>query len=348
MRFKEFYSVSLIFCLTSVCCVNFEDISSDASAVFRVCEEFFMKKSIQFDIIGFGRSNDRKILDMVGDVGIKVNKRSPSKIIFIDTQQVIRLAFSRPALIITLNDSLNLLHERVTLANFNGRPIKFLTYVYGQIGFMGVIDQYLSHYVGKFHHFEYLILHNGSEIALSTFEWFSPEYCNEAHLIKINTFDKESQKWQKPLVHEKFQNFHGCNLIMPVSQYSTNYYNDTFTHKKLGTIVDTFYAASQVANFTPRIIKIKTSDHYEMYKPSVHFLTMLEAKDISNYHMMPTFIQHTNFIVISASAPYTIYEKLFLPFDKTTWAFLITTFAIAFSVIFVVNFMPHSDLWRTS
>ena len=34
---------------------------------------------------------------------------------------------------------------------------------------------------------------------------------------------------------------------------------------------------------------------------------------------------------------YSNYEKLFLPFDRTTWILLIFTFSVAFGVIFVAN-----------
>jgi hypothetical protein len=339
MRIKNLNYVLLFFCATSVCCVNFEDISSDAKAVFEVCEEFFIKKSIEFDIIGYGRFNDKKILDMINEVGMKIGGRSPSKIILIDTQQFDRLSLSRPALIITSNDSLNMLHASVDLDNFHGRPIKFLTYAYGEI-FNILSDQYLTYSFGKIHHYEYFILQRKGEIALSTLEWFSPEYCNEAHLKKISIFDKKSQKWLKPLVYEKFQNFHQCNLILGVYSHTINYYPDRFTNKKLGTVVDTFFGASQVANFTPQIHQFNTDDDFEKYKLSVFFMTMAK-RDFLNYNWMPAYFQHISHIVVSTSAPYSIYEKLFLPFDKTTWAFLIITFAIAFSVIFVVNFMPQ-------
>jgi hypothetical protein len=37
---------------------------------------------------------------------------------------------------------------------------------------------------------------------------------------------------------------------------------------------------------------------------------------------------------------YTSYEKLLLPFDFTTWCFLLITFFSAFAIIFIIDLMP--------
>jgi hypothetical protein len=38
---------------------------------------------------------------------------------------------------------------------------------------------------------------------------------------------------------------------------------------------------------------------------------------------------------------FTSYEKLLLPFDLTTWCFLLITFFSAFAIIFVIDLMPE-------
>ena len=53
------------------------------------------------------------------------------------------------------------------------------------------------------------------------------------------------------------------------------------------------------------------------------------------------FAIENHYLLITPSELYTNYEKLFFPFDQTTWILLTLTFSIAFAVILVVNQLPR-------
>lgn len=59
------------------------------------------------------------------------------------------------------------------------------------------------------------------------------------------------------------------------------------------------------------------------------------------FHIGSFFAEGTYQVIIPPSASYDSYEKMLLPFDKTTWFFLTMVFGAAFAIIFVINLMPR-------
>jgi hypothetical protein len=59
-----------------------------------------------------------------------------------------------------------------------------------------------------------------------------------------------------------------------------------------------------------------------------------------NYFLMtPSFDINAFVFAVPPGKPLSNYEKLFLPFDETTWLFLGLTFGIGFCAIFTINQM---------
>jgi hypothetical protein len=72
---------------------------------------------------------------------------------------------------------------------------------------------------GKIIEQEYFLIETKHSIHLATFEWFTEDECNRKNLMILNTFSRISGRWMKELKdHQKFKNFHGCNMVMVISK----------------------------------------------------------------------------------------------------------------------------------
>ena len=59
-------------------------------------------------------------------------------------------------------------------------------------------------------------------------------------------------------------------------------------------------------------------------------------------HTTSTFTSFTLQFLTTPGVLYTSYEKLLMPFDKTTWFLLIITFCISFVVIIITKLLPRA------
>lgn len=71
---------------------------------------------------------------------------------------------------------------------------------------------------------EYFVVEEEETIRLLTFTWYTPEKCNEAQLVEVNSFDKSSRRWQhENFMIDKFSHFHGCQSILCSSEGCPNF-----------------------------------------------------------------------------------------------------------------------------
>ncbi|CAG9808659.1 unnamed protein product [Chironomus riparius] len=216
------------------------------------------------------------------------------------------------------------------------------------------IEQFLFATLGRLTSFEYILHDTSDSINLVTFEWFTIEGCNQPAIEKINSMNKTTLKWDKKLeTLKKYRNFYNCKLISGVTlEIKNTFYIDKFSDKPKGLLVDIFMAMSKYVNFNPwiQIVSFDLQTRPEKRVPSDYFLFQ-EHKKIqvlheirtqvdSNYHVSMTFAESSLIFLITPGEPYTISEKLFLPFDDETWIWLTLTFVVTFIVILILNRMP--------
>lgn len=163
------------------------------------------------------------------------------------------------------------------------------------------------------------------------------------------------EKWKNPLkIDEKYRNYHNCTLkvsstifqipifdlifiqvpfIMSVLPENTvNVINDV--REKRDIIEEKFIQVfAQQGNFTINLTKISDNSITHVY-----FSTYL-LNDIAHKHFSMAFYQEEYTYMTTPAEAYSSYEKVLLPFDVTTWIFLIITFGAAFVVIFIINRM---------
>jgi hypothetical protein len=221
----------------------------------------------------------------------------------------------------------------------------------------------LLFYVPKFRNFDesnfsnssphntnsYFLFESRTKINLKVFQRWSEKSCDIKHFLTLNSFDKRTKIWKNQLeTTENFQNFNGC----PLKIFSGVYRLPTFEiiidlglssiHKEIGSLMkrrnrkenEILKIFSEFGNFS--IIQGKTKFDKDL--------------DVSQFDWIPephlscvaAVTQHSLATMYSPSEPYTNYEKMILPFDDTTWTYLILVLCAAFVGILVINQTPRA------
>ncbi|KAG5669477.1 hypothetical protein PVAND_017364 [Polypedilum vanderplanki] len=210
--------------------------------------------------------------------------------------------------------------------------------------------------------FQYFIFTNGNFIYVATLELYSVEYCAQRDFKFLGVFDKNTSSWKIQLKpYEKFSNFHGCELVFGKNRFVNDFFS--YFEKKvieleneiLGLFNDLIQIMAKEFNFTI---------YYQIYHndPRTGDFVMMELGGIQNkfpnviFQSQPQLfmvidddkqitsqIYHqTRIFLVSPGPRYTMYEKLYLPFDNMIWILLIVTFFTAFIVILIVNKMSQN------
>ncbi|KAG5668717.1 hypothetical protein PVAND_016645 [Polypedilum vanderplanki] len=168
---------------------------------------------------------------------------------------------------------------------------------------------------------------NSSTLKLVTHEWFEYGSCNKRKLVALNKFDINSKRWQKNLTnHEKFKNFNQCEIKVQ-DQFNVTRHK---TRKTLPFQLPFMEIVAEYANFTLNFTLIPVNN--SQLEIRAGFITFHYKYSITSFY------QTVNLgLIVTDGELFTDYEKLLLPFDKTTWILLIGTFFVKFMIIFIVN-----------
>jgi len=369
MKIKELFVIICI--LSTIICENrllypkHTDHQAIAVAITTICYKFFIEKSIKFEVIVFGatshHSNDvinqylQIINDKYGTNIVKSIKYNPN---------LKEIVVSNSAIIFLLN-SYAIFDFSNYLVNDDRFHIgqRYLIYVDEKLKDVPVYLKFYSDFTHQTR-YVYYIVNYPNEVALLTHEYFTEGHCNEPILLTLNMFAKEYLSWYEKLEdHNKFQNFHGCELVLVepfgiflnymnrnqeimdcLRSKSLNYCRFLIYHEEpTGFFVELFKIVSKMTNFKAIVQVQVTNDSRTPYNIS-DTNPIVKFKLGSFYHDIGSLTKlyfDSNFLI--AATPnefYTNYEKLLLPFDELTWIFLLLTFLVAFIVVFVMKFAP--------
>lgn len=164
------------------------------------------------------------------------------------------------------------------------------------------------------------------------------------------------KKWKNPLeIPQKYQNYHNCTINVASTIFRIFLLDIIFEKapfimsilpSEIADIVNEVRSARDIieanfvkifaekGNFTLKTVTDKSIAQIE-------FITTT-FRDTPYKHFSMAYYQEEYILMVTPAEAYSSYEKLLLPFDITTWALLITTFAISFLVIVIVNRMPDN------
>jgi len=372
MNLKE---VFVIFCCSMlISCslsVNNPEIDAISTAIAEVCEEYFIKKSIEFDVILYGEPTSR-LFDIIDGLLDKIVSQSTIIVERVNNIDRWHHKLERSAVVFISNEYfLNKFSKTTRFGNSFPKELTFLTFFEEvfyyfmnlQTPFVGGYNSdktsVISHqvFIGNFHH--------ADKVELLTIDHFRDGSCNKAKLISVNSFVKSTRKWTTTLeVYKRFDNFNGCKLTV-LESWSPYLYpkegndrvNECYRNEQedcqtlqtylaettglQGFTFDIFEIAGKIANFSPSL-------EIHVYEDQLKTLTKPVAQTfISSYSEILRGFAPTSMIFdvsfVLAATPsefYNNYEKLWLPFDRATWIILFSTFFVVFVAIFCLNFMP--------
>jgi len=351
--------------------INSPEIDAISTAIAEVCEEYFIKKSIEFDVILYGEPTSRLNDIIDGFLDKIVNQTS---IIVEHVNNIYRWhhKLERSAVVFISNEYfLNKFSNYAGLVNLFPKELTFLTfyedaYYYFenlQIPFVGEYNYDETSVIS--HQIYIAIQHYADKVELITIDHFVDGSCNKAKLISINSFVISTRKWETNLtVYKRFDNFHGCQMTV-LEYWSPHLYPkegnerivDCFRNERencqtlqtflaqttglQGFTFEIFKIAGKIANFTPSFnIHVFTDQSETLTKPVVK--TFISGYSQIPFGFAPTSMTFDVSYILAATPSefYNNYEKLWLPFDRPTWIILFLTFLVVFVAIFCLSFMP--------
>jgi len=376
-----FVKIFIIFC----CCtsadsaIHSQNQTSEeflvSTAIADVCEEFFVKRSIKFDLIIYGKRT-RHLDDVTNGVLRLIERNFSSTVQHVEDVDNWNHKIEDSALILFKNGSYFAnFNFNAALTNLSPKIIKLIIHVENYDGIENV--QFKNHYDSDKSHvssFEYIVKNKDGKIQLDTFDNFQEYSCNEINLKFINFFNKTSQKWDKNLQNsQNFLNFNGCMLTL-ADIYTLNFHISDHNSKIIecmkteidktvclklvvdilskpdvnfhGLIFEIFEAMSKIGNFTANYQM--NFDGYIVSKNKAFVNQMIQISKLTNhemilkiFHLSTTFFDFKFTIFVTPFEFYSNFEKLLLPFDATTWILLLVTFLTIPIAIFITQFMSQ-------
>jgi hypothetical protein len=301
----------------------------------------FTHLNITFDILIVGKK-DSAIDDKVNEIR-KRHSTIVTTIRRMKKKQNFR--FRQSAIVFGNNNMLSYFYNHARLANHHPQELRFLIYTTSLKEFK--LDQSLSEsriFHKKLNPFTFFLHDSDEKIDYLTNEWFTDQACNKKQKNILNSFNKKTKKWMRPfdLSYKKFKQLHGCEIV---AMQSGDSYTDKFG-KVQGRAFDILDVVGSAANFTVyrqpgHLIRrnLIIDVHNKMRRKPQVIVSMRVSLNL-RLHSTAAIASKPFTMMITRGEPYGPWEKLLLPFDRTTWWMLVMTFSIAFSVILLVNRAP--------
>ncbi|KAG5683283.1 hypothetical protein PVAND_012572 [Polypedilum vanderplanki] len=318
-----------------------------AQAMCDVIELTHKNENWVLDLIIFGQETN-ELKDIASELFKKLFRTKPmlNKIVPINKDNLVLL---KSAIILMRAKDLFRFNFITKIDNIQKENLNFYIYLQGSgVSIEGIeIFNTKNGHVG---HYEYFFNKIGRKF-LGVYEmiWFYDEICSSPEILEINQINLVTKKWEKDfsLLKRKFTNFYGCPLIFGHIKNTLHYhYKRNFSGKivHFGIIPMLIDALSKIANYSYGFV---TFEAYENLNE-----TKVQAKlDIYDIFICQSVMHDENkaidasiidtidiIFIITPGELYTIYEKLFFPFDELTWILLCLTFIVSFCVILILKF----------
>lgn len=368
-----FLSITCTFCKFFINQKDLDDKKSITIGIRDVIDVFYIKEEINFDIILL-REFAVKSAAIVETILSQSDGNYSYRIEIHEDNYENKITGIEKSAVIFAHSCADLMYinRHYAVDNQFPPPLKFLVYLDNcnirmlSYNLLPIVKkESLGIYRSEIEVSEYVFVNCIEYIVLITFEWFSKGLCNSPKINLLNYFDKKTLRWKVPLKnYQKFQNFHNCELVMPlligVNIWGSINSVDEDNYNVFGIIPDIFKILSKKYNyrfyFQPVSVKnastlFHTRKHIDgllvpikgIVKPPNVFFHLVELVSINSLmiHMTMPFLQVKELIFVTPGDLYTPYEKLSLPFDRVTWIMFTCTFIVAFIAILLINWTPE-------
>lgn len=201
-----------------------------AKAINDVIDEFFVKKEIfDFEIFTLCNSNNErwKINEIINQVKSEKLITKVKSVKILKNQR--NLIYTSTIGLFCSNSELNLFNSLTEIYYQSLKPVKVFVLSLEKLQKFSFKRSnkktfMYQHVLSQ----EFILNVTKKSIELLSFEMYTEKKCKSPQLVKINSFDKKTQKWSKTLEnYEKFQNFHGCLRVFVV-EFGTGIKNFSF------------------------------------------------------------------------------------------------------------------------
>ncbi|KAG5669349.1 hypothetical protein PVAND_017237 [Polypedilum vanderplanki] len=336
---------------------------SVAKATIDIIRVFYIANDINFNFIIYGQTTNH-----INDVINEVTKELSNEIV-INVRQIQNISswnhqINQSAIIFIKSEkNLQKVH-RIKLSNQEPKKFKFLAYIeeIKNLNQLQILLKSTKSFNGnlKFQNFGFFLTKYENFINLTANLIFSEQKCEKYHLKILNSFEIKTQKWKTKLKSfNHFENFNKCFVpivanfdILFYFENIKSFYDPTkniinsFSTENLnfqGLTHEIFKIIAQKHNFTP-IYTINDFSKNKKYLNGRNFVANssyginLKSYEIyrnnRNLFWSETCYSHDLYYLVTLNDLYTNYEKLLMPFDKTTWIFLCLTIGMTFIIIF--------------
>ncbi|CAG9810559.1 unnamed protein product [Chironomus riparius] len=314
-----------------------------------ICEDFFIQKSINFDIIVFGSPTER------------INDITSGFVKHLADQFPIKYSSSRNFEANIEKSTIILMHNRRAFQKYQKNLNLDPEIIYNLKIFIYIDEFYLPEAgldkdLKKLHPFEHFILNTNQVLYLSTLVI----NCDENYLGIIYSYDKKMKTFIKKVKNYSNYNLQGCPLLIFSNIGPLIYFEDynkriTNTGEPEGYMIDIFNILAKIYDFKP-IYQVKTAlvnVEFDLFKHDFIDFEVCELTEQTSY--MTSSIHQRTAVLVTKKA--TTYKSLLLdcPFNFHTWVAVITSLFVAFIVIFymnlrlgVVRIRPRKELTRSA
>jgi hypothetical protein len=211
-----------------------------------------------------------------------------------------------------------------------------------------------------------VLANQGGAFVLKTFFPFREGSCHSLNLHVINRFVNDS--FESPVIYpEKMRNFHQCPfktiafIYSPAIMANYDHKNSSFT--LYGTDIELIEVVSQILNFTIDYdfdpepgawgVLAENGDATNGFLKLKTNKADLMIGMLSKMYYRTKFISFTDTIVFSPvvlmippGAPFSAFEKLFHPFKRDVWIYLLITFLVGLVFVTVLTVNSNNLLKR--
>lgn len=184
---------------------------------------------------------------------------------------------------------------------------------------------------------------------------FTPEQCHRQQLIRINEFSKKSLTWTtNKFAMSSIKDFHRCSLNIAVASRVRPSSICDLVSKKLqcsGYHLNLVNVLARVLNFEPKYSAFFQGIGYqdnEGTQTTKHHWTLVTIPINNHYYfeydLSSPILTSKIVIAVPPGERFSSIDKLFLPFDGTTWILFLLLFAVAFTTTFLISCTRSTSL----
>jgi hypothetical protein len=363
---KFFHFVFLFYCASRASC---DQSASIASAMGQIVNKVAASQLKGFQVLVYGNQTRKKRFEKV----VKFLGKSIDSPLIWDTHKNSEKITHIDRSTVMFYTSWDDYHKSINFTQLRTQhqsDLYFLTYVDEQRRMDPYLETFRSRFTSspRFFH-EYFLEVNRTAIVLSTFEIFQQPECRDAIRVEVNEFSIPNLKWKSEKFSlEKFTDMNQCEIIIDAIfpqnlalQYK-EFRSNRSTHIVTGYVTKFNDIISKKLNFTfiydpifliqyfnESVISFKyhkadtTVPSDLRYQVSSFRKVSLEGSNGTAFTVTKGYTKVDEIILISRFKPYTILEKVFLPFEADVWYWLLgVVLSLSLISLVVLKFAPKA------